>query len=230
MDKPSSSAEPIGFLGGTGQEARGLALRFGQAGFTVLLGSRSAERAQSRAAELRSILAERQCPANVSGVTNQELFPLCRLLFLTVPPQSAPDLLKSCSPFFTSQHIVVDVTVPVIFKGGQMEMLHYQEGSSSSRLFHLLPEETPLVAAFKTIPSLLLNDLDQTLDCDVFLAGDSHDAKRKLSERIAQIPNLRVVDAGSLTQARTLEYMSALAIGINRRYKVKTARFHVVGL
>jgi NADPH-dependent F420 reductase len=93
-----------------------------------------------------------------------------------------------------------------------------------------LPEGTTLVAAFKTIPAQLLADLDKDLNCDVFVCGDSPQAKHQVMEVASRIAGLRPVDAGLLREAHTLELMSALAIGLNRRYKVKTARFRVVGL
>jgi predicted dinucleotide-binding enzyme len=87
-----------------------------------------------------------------------------------------------------------------------------------------------LVAAFKTIPAQLLADLDSSLDCDVFVCGDSQPAKGRVLEVASRIAGLRPVDAGWLREAHTLEHMCALAIGLNRRYKIKTARFRVVGV
>ena len=42
----------IGILGGTGKEGAGLALRWAQAGHEIIIGSRDAERARAKAAEL----------------------------------------------------------------------------------------------------------------------------------------------------------------------------------
>ena len=58
----------IGFLGGTGLEGRGLALRFALAGEQVVIGSRQAARAQEAA---RAVL-ERGPVEGVSGARNRE--------------------------------------------------------------------------------------------------------------------------------------------------------------
>src|SRR5436189_4770364 len=62
--QPSGSAPDvaglsIGILGGTGDEGRGLALRFAHAGHSVIIGSRSLERACAAAAGLGAELGIR---------------------------------------------------------------------------------------------------------------------------------------------------------------------------
>ena len=52
FDLPDVSDLSIGVLGGTGEQGRGLALRWAQAGHTVVIGSRDAQRAAAGAAEL----------------------------------------------------------------------------------------------------------------------------------------------------------------------------------
>ncbi|PYV06577.1 MAG: NADPH-dependent F420 reductase, partial [Acidobacteria bacterium] len=50
--------KPVGFLGGTGIEGKGLALRFALAGVPVVIGSRSEERARSAAQEYNTFLGK----------------------------------------------------------------------------------------------------------------------------------------------------------------------------
>jgi 8-hydroxy-5-deazaflavin:NADPH oxidoreductase len=220
----------IGMLGGTGLEGSGLALRFGQAGFPVLIGSRSVERARGKAQELADKLGKRGYTAVFTGCENAEIAAAADLVFLTAPFEHAADLLKACVPTFRAGTALVDVTVPLRFQAGGVELRELVEGSASEYLAKYLPEGMALVAAFKTIPAQLLADLDASLDCDVFVCSDSQEAKLRVVEIASRIPSLRPLDAGSLREARTLEHMSALAIGINRRYKVKSARFRVVGV
>ena len=87
-----------------------------------------------------------------------------------------------------------------------------------------------LVAAFKTIPAHVLSEIDQPLDCDVFVCGESPGAKQTVMEAARMIPTLRPVDAGPLRNARILERMTVLVVQLNRRYKSKGARFRVVGI
>ncbi|HWC77068.1 MAG TPA: NADPH-dependent F420 reductase, partial [Blastocatellia bacterium] len=104
------------------------------------------------------------------------------------------------------------------------------EGSASEHLRPRLPEHVHLVAAFKTEPAHLLVDPNEQLDCDVFIASDSKEAKARVMEAVSFIEGARPVDAGTLYSARALERMTVLAIGINRRYKIKAARYRVIGL
>jgi 8-hydroxy-5-deazaflavin:NADPH oxidoreductase len=220
----------IGVLGGTGLEGSGLALRLGQAGFPVLLGSRSAERARDKAQELSDKLERAGQSASFAGSENALVAAASDLLFLTAPFEHAADLLTACRPAFRAEAILVDVTVPLMFQAGRVGLREFPERSGSEHLLRYLPEKVATVAAFKTIPARLLGDLDASLDCDMFVCGDSQEAKLRVLEIAGRFPGLRPLDVGPLQEASTLERMCALAIGINRRYKVKSARFRVVGV
>ena len=50
----SETLPDLAILGGTGAEGRGLALRFAQAGYRVVIGSRSAERASDTADAIKA--------------------------------------------------------------------------------------------------------------------------------------------------------------------------------
>ncbi|HYF11284.1 MAG TPA: hypothetical protein VEC09_03195, partial [Actinomycetota bacterium] len=64
---------------------------------------------------------------------------------------------------------------------------------------------------------------------DVLVCGDDPEAKRTVGGLIEQIPDLRWVDAGLLSQARIVEPMTALLISINRSYKVRDSGFRITG-
>lgn len=215
----------IGLLGGTGIEGKGLALRLAQAGLALTIGSRSLERARGVAAELN-----RQVPGErITGADNPAMLAQAEIVLMTVPFTQAVPALETYRDAFRPGAILVDVTVPVKTKNtpGPGDL---PEGSGSEHLAARLPEGLPLVAAFKTVPAHLLAEIAEPLDCDVFVCGQSDEAKARVMELVRSIPGLRPVDAGRLRSARTLERMTALAIGINRRYKIKAARFRVVGL
>ena len=216
----------LGILGGTGPEGGALATRFAQAGFSVAIGSRFAPRAREKAREL----SDRFGKASFVGDENPAIAASCDLLFLTTPFEHAGGLIRACREAFPTDCILVDVTVPLTVRAGSIEVQEPEEGSGSEHLAKYLPKNIPLVAAFKTIPAKLLGKLDTHLDCDVFVCGDSREAKDRVMEVASQIPTLRPIDAGPLRVARTLERMTALAVGINRRYKVHSVRFRIVGL
>ena len=217
----------LGVLGGTGQEGRGIALRLAEAGFEVLVGSRSRSRAAGTALELNRLLGGE---TQIRGDLNQEVAAQARTLFLAAPFAGAADLVAACAPYAADGATWVDVTVPVVFDAGRVKMAPVEAGSGSELLAAGLPDPESLVAALKTVPARLLGDVPAPLDCDVFVCGQSARRKREVAQLLSRWPGVRTVDAGPLSAARTLERMSALLIGINRRHKVHGSRFRVVGL
>ncbi len=217
---------PLGFLGGTGIEGKALALRFGASGVPVVVGSRSADRARAVADECNRLLGR----SAIEGCSNTDMLARAEIVFLTVPFETAVAAIESCRQDLRPSHIVVDVTVPIKFEGGKPEFVEQPAGSNAELISGHLPSGIPFVAAFKTIPAHALADLNQQLSCDVFVCGDSKEARATVMTTAAQIPTVRPLDAGPLIAARTLERMTFLAITLNRRYKSKGARFRVQGL
>lgn len=222
----------VGLIGGTGEEGRGLALRWAIAGARVSIGSRTLERANSAADELNQLLDANAGTwfQRIGFGENREVIAGSDLALLTVPFAHAASTLEAHREDFRDGSILIDITVPVSFEQGRVRYVELPEGSASEHLKARLPEKIPLVAAFKTEPAHLLAEIDERLECDSFVASDSKEAKTRVMEAIGFIEGLRAVDAGTLYSARTLERMTVLAIGINRRSKIKTARYRVVGL
>jgi NADPH-dependent F420 reductase len=216
----------IGFLGGTGIEGKGLALRFALAGVPVIIGSRSAERAQSAAQQYNNETGK----ALIRGMTNPEMLAASEIVFLTVPFDHTKPALEALRADFSANLVLVDVTVPILFKAGSVEYWEPAEGSNAELVASLVPERVQVVAAFKTIPAHILAETDVPLQCDVFVCSDSQDAKTKLMAAAGLIPTLRPLDAGPLKNARILERMTVLAIHLNRHYKKKGARYRIEGL
>lgn len=219
----------VGLIGGTGEEGRGLALRWAIAGARVSIGSRTLERAKTVADDLNQLLDSR-AGRPIGYGENRDVIAGSELALLTVPFAHAASTLEAHRQDFRDGSILIDITVPVSFEQGRVRYVELPEGSASEHLKARLPENIPLVAAFKTEPAHLLAEIDEPLDCDSFVASDSKEAKARVMEAIGFIVGLRAVDAGTLYSARTLERMTVLAIGINRRHKIKTARYRVVGL
>jgi NADPH-dependent F420 reductase len=216
----------IGLIGGTGEEGRGLALRWALAGAQVVIGSRAIEKAKATAKELNAIIGGER----ILGDTNQAAIAGSEFVLLTVPFAHAASTLEGHRQDFREGTVLIDITVPASFEQGRVRYIELPEGSASEHLQSLLPEKIPVVAAFKTEPAHLLAEAHEALDCDSFVASDSKEAKTRVIDAIKFIEDLRPVDAGTLYSARALERMTVLAIGINRRYKIKTARYRVIGL
>ena len=215
----------VGLLGGTGEEGRGLALRWARAGARVVIGSRAAERARETAEQLNAILG-----SNLIAHGDNRRAAQSDLVLLSVPFQHAAATLDGVQQEIRPGAILVDATVPVAFEKGRASYAEPPEGSASEHLRARLRADIPLTGAFKTIPAHSMEALDENLNCDDFVIGDTTEARERVIEAMRAISGLRPVDAGGLESARTIERMTVLAIGINRRYRIKTARFSVVGL
>src|SRR5215471_4097562 len=221
----SISEISVGLLGGTGPEGRGLALRWARAGAQVVIGSRAADRARETAEQLNKILG-----SNVIGHGDNHRAAQSDFVLLSVPFQHAAATLDVVQSEIRPGAILIDATVPVSFDKGRANYAEPPEGSASEHLRARLRSDVHLVGAFKTVPALSMEALEEALDCADFVFGEDQEANARVSEAMRSISGLKPVDVGGLEAARTVERMTVLAIIINRRYKIRTARFRVVGL
>jgi 8-hydroxy-5-deazaflavin:NADPH oxidoreductase len=207
----------IAVLGGTGAEGFGLALRWIRAGETVIIGSRDAARAREAAAKLQSLVGN---DAKVSGEENIAGCAAAEIIVLTVPFEGHCDLLKQIRSAIRPGSIVIDTTVPLAASvgGRATRTLGIWEGSAAQQAVELVPQGVPVVAAFHNTSAGILNG-DAPVDCDVIVCGDDSEATRTVRTLAAKIPGVRAIDGGKLENARILEQITALLIGLNIRHK-----------
>ena len=216
----------VSLVGGTGAEGRGLALRFALAGVAVTLASRDAARARETAARLR----EQHPDIPVDGASNEDAIAGRETVILAIPFAHAGPWLESHGRALQPGALLVDVTIPVVFEGGQPRYVEPPEGSAAEHLRTRVPQRVAFAGAFKTIPAHVLERTQVALDCDEFVCSDSLEARERAAALVGRIPGLRAIDAGPLDSARVLERMSLLAIRLNKRYRRFNSRFRVVGL
>ncbi|RLI63929.1 MAG: NADPH-dependent F420 reductase [Candidatus Gerdarchaeota archaeon] len=220
----------IGLIPGTGKQSRGIALRLGAAGQQVLIGSRSEEKALRVAEELNKKIGAQM----FTGYSNKEVVRKSNLLFLVVPPQYLKKTLQELTSEFNKETILVDVTVPLIFKDKRLRwdisVLGVEEhfGSSSEFIQAHVPDGVIVVGAFKTISATKLNALKEPLNVATFLVSDSFEAKLTVKKVLSKILDLQILDAGPLTVANTIEHMTALVINLNKLNKIKHGSFRIV--
>jgi NADPH-dependent F420 reductase len=210
-------ARPIAVIGGTGPAGMGLALRWARAGEAIIIGSRDAQRAQQAAATIQ----ERVGPqANVSGMENSAACSAADILMLTVPFEGQAGLLKQLKPAMTEGSILIDATVPLAASvgGRASRTIGVWQGSAAQQAAELVPKGVSVVAAFHNVSAELLNG-DVQLDCDVIVCSDDPDAAQLTRELAGKIPGVRAVDGGKLENARIVEQITALLIGMNIRHK-----------
>lgn len=218
----------IGILGGTGPEGSGLAYRWARAGEEILVGSRDAQRAEETAQRLRERIGG---TAKITGADNAAVVSQCDLVVLTVPFGGQATLLKQLKPLWKPGTIVIDTTVPLAATvgGAATQMLGVWQGSAAEQARALLPAGVALVAAFQNLSAELLA-ADQPVDCDVLICSDDEKAKQVASELARKISGARAVNGGKLENARVVESLTALLIGLNIRYKVHGMGIRFTGL
>lgn len=210
-------SRPIAIIGGTGPAGMGLALRWVRAGETVIIGSRDGARAERTADTIRQRVGGR---AQVSGMENSAACAASDLLLLTVPFAGQAELLKQLKPALRAGSILIDATVPLAASvgGRATRTLGVWQGSAAQQAAELTPKGVSVAAAFHHLSADLLNG-EQDVDCDVIVCSDDPKATESAMALAVKIPGVRAIDGGRLENARILEQITALLIGLNIRLK-----------
>lgn len=198
----------LAVLGGTGEQGRGLARRFALAGHRVVLGSRSAQRAEDDAAGL---------PEGVTGADNESAAAQADVVIVAVPYDGHRDLLVELEAVLAGK-VVVDCVNPLGFDKQGAYALPVEEGSAAQQAAAVLPDSR-VVGAFHHVSAvLLLDEAVGTLDTDVLVLGDDREATDLVQALVARIPGMRGIFAGRLRNAHQVEALTANLISVNRRY------------
>jgi NADPH-dependent F420 reductase len=216
-EQPQVAAEGqvLAFLGGTGDQGRGLARRFAIAGHRVILGSRQAERAHQAAEELRGSVPN---PSLISGTTNEEAAADGDVIVIAVPWEGHEPLVRGLSGALGGK-LVVDCVNPIGFDKQGAFALEVEEGSAAQQAAALLPEST-VVAAFHHVSAVLLLDpAVETIETDVLVLGEDRSATDLVQALVDRIAGMRGVYGGRLRNAGQVEALTANLVSVNRRYK-----------
>jgi len=207
------SNQTIAVLGGTGPQGRGLARRFAQGGLNVVIGSRTAEKAQATAAELAEATGGR-----VSGADNAGAAAQGDIVLVVVPWDGHGELVKSLATELAGK-IVVDCVNPLGFDKQGAYALQVEEGSATQQAAGLLPDSR-VVGAFHNVSAVLLEDPEVTdLGTDVLVLGDDREATDTVQALADVIPGVRGIYGGRIRNAHQVEALTANLISMNRRYK-----------
>jgi NADPH-dependent F420 reductase len=219
------SKQHIAIIGGTGDQGKGLALRWARAGFKITIGSRSAERATTAAEEMRALLnRDGDKDGAIDGSINGEAAASASIIVLTVPFEAQISTMKDIRDRIRSGSVLIDVTVALetAVGGRPARTLGIWAGSAAEQCAELAPAGVQVVSAFHNVGAAALADLDHEVECDVIVCGDDKSAKERTMPLVEAIPGCRYIDGGALANSRTVEAMTALLIGINIRYKAHT--------
>jgi len=213
----------VAVLGGTGKEGKGLAYRWARAGYRVLIGSRSAEKAIAAADEITGMLGEGTL---VKGLGNLEAAREANIAVLTVPYAAHRDTLEMIKEELKGK-ILVDVTVPLVPpKVSTVQMP--AAGSAAQEAKQIVGEEVQVCAAFQNIGyDHLLDNSD--VECDVLVTGTSKEARAE-TIRLVEAAGLHGWDAGPIENSVVVEGMTSILIGINKKYGSTHAGIKITGV
>jgi NADPH-dependent F420 reductase len=223
MNENESILMKIAVLGGTGKEGSGLAMRWALNGYRVIIGSRDAERAASRAAELNAELGGDY----LTGMSNSDAAKAASLIVLSVPYDAHRATIESVKELLDGK-VVVDLTVPL--NPPNVRTVFVPEGKAAAlEAKSYLGDNVRVVAAFQNISSEKLKDPNIVVACDVLVCSDDDEAKADVI-KLAEAAGMRGIDAGPLANAVAVEALTPVLLYINRKYKVKGSGIRITGI
>lgn len=211
----SDNLPVIAILGGTGDLGTGLARRWAQAGYQVIIGSRTLDKAQAAADDLRRVMGDRGVAAvRVQAQDNVSAAQQANIVVLTVPFSHQASTLQSVREALQGK-ILIDVTVPLVPPKVARVQLPPQ-GSAGQIAQELLGEGVRVVSAFQNVAAHHLQE-GHGLECDVLVCGDSKEARAEVI-KLVEAAGMRGFHAGSIANAAAVEAMTSLLIFINKQY------------
>ena len=212
----------LAIIGGTGALGSGLAMRWAAAGYPVVIGSRSREKAQAAAREIK--------PANgappVRGDDNASAARVGDIVVIAVPfsnHNAILDEIRDC----VGGKIVVDAVVPLVPPKVSLVQLPAQ-GSAAQIAQTRLGDGARVVSAFHHVGAAKLR-AGGAVDCDVLVFGNDRQA-RDIVIALTGAIGMRGIDGGPIANSVAAEALTSVLIGINRRYKVDGAGIRITGI
>ncbi len=213
----------IAIIGGTGKEGKGLAYRWAKAGYRVLIGSRSEDKAFTVAAEVTGMLKDNK---TVEGLSNLKAAQLADIIVVTVPYSAHRETFVLLRNSIIGK-IIVDVTVPLVPPKVAMVQMP-PAGSAALEAKEVLGENVELASAFQNISyEHLLRD--DSVECDVLVTGTSK-ATRAEVLKLVEAAGLIGWDAGPIENSSVIEGLTSVLIGINKKYGSTSAGIRITGV
>ena len=217
----------VAIIGGTGDLGFALATRWARAGIKVTIGSREEAKARAAVERLKEVVPE----ADADGLDNPTAAASSKTVVVAVPFSGFVPIYRAISQSLQDDAVVIDATVPVEASvgGKATHVFGVWEGSAAQLGLAFLPKGTKMCAAFHTLSASAVADLATDLEGDILVCG-SKMGKETVKALIERLPKLRYVDAGPLENARIIEPITALLIGINHRYGTDRAGIAITGI
>ena len=213
----------IAVLGGTGKEGGGLALRWAHKGHRVIIGSRTAVRAQDAAAQMNKVLGGDR----ITGAANLDAAAQGEIIVLAVPYAAQQSTVQEVASALEGK-ILIDVTVPLV--PPKVSRVQLPDGGSAVEAVQkMLGDGVRVVSAFQNISAHHLTKLEEDIECDVLVCADDTEAADEVVA-LAQEIGLRAWNAGPLCNSVVAEGLTSVLIALNRKYKVPGSGIRITGV
>ncbi|MFQ5380958.1 MAG: NADPH-dependent F420 reductase [Dehalococcoidia bacterium] len=208
----------LAFVGGTGPEGLGLAVRFAKAGHSVAIGSRSQERGEAGAERVR----EAWPGAEASGGANEDVVGDADVIFLTFPYGGQAATLAALGDLLSGK-LVCNVVAPLEFRKGVGAVALSVDGNSALEEAAAQLPGSVVVSAFQNMSAEELMKLEHPIEADVLVCGKDAEAKQTMIDLAGQIEGVRGIDGGGPSQSRYVEMLTSLLINLNRKHRTQTS-------
>jgi 8-hydroxy-5-deazaflavin:NADPH oxidoreductase len=212
------AAVRIGVLGATGPAGSGLAARLALNGYDVVLGSRS----KYRAMEARDLLLERWEGHNLPIEASDNLGAAAADVVVIATPWDAATSTALQVGDQLKGKVVISMCNALAKVGLEFQPLVPPRGSVAANIQAAVPKAR-VAAAFHHVPAKELGDLHEPVESDVLVCSDHRSATDTATEIVNQLPALRALDAGQLSNAAPIEAFAAVLLQLNIRYKTRAA-------
>lgn len=214
----------LSIIGGSGALGRGLAQRALRHGIQVCVGSRTLERAETTAAELRAHIPG----AQVTGKTNLAAALAGDMVVLTVPFASQIATLREIKPALRGK-LIIDTTVPLVPPKVARVQLP-SEHSAAVRAQTELGEDVRVVSALHTTSAArLASDATASDLGDVLVFGDEKTSREDAVSLLRSI-DLHALHGGPLANSTAAEALTSVLIFMNKHYGAKHAGLRITGV
>jgi NADPH-dependent F420 reductase len=211
----TESLPVLAILGGTGDLGTGLARRWAQAGYQVIIGSRTQEKAEAAVADLREVMAERGvAEVTVQAMENLAAASAADIVTLTVPFSHQTSTLELVKPALQGK-ILIDVTVPLVPPKVARVQLP-EQGSAGQIAQELLGEDVAVVSSFQNVAAAHLQE-GRGVECDVLVCGNKKAAREEVI-KLVEAAGMKGFHAGMINNAAAAEALTSVLITINKQY------------
>jgi NADPH-dependent F420 reductase len=220
----SENSKPlIAILGGTGAQGSALALRWAKAGYPIVIGSRSPQKAINicKRISVQVGYAKVSYESNLIAAEKGDVVVLC------VPYASQRSTVESVRTALDGK-VLIDTTVPLV--PPEVARVRLPDGGSAvAQIQSMLGDSVNVVSAFQNVAAHILDDASATVECDVLVCGNDAEARETVIKLAADI-GVRAIHAGSIANSAAAEALTSVLISINSRYKRRGAGIRITGL